>query len=207
MARLFRGKLLILLPYAQLSKLLFYHRWKTHKWSKCHLAPWSVRQDGSGAQEMCGTGLQTRGEGTHRLIVSSVVAQCGDKGRGTTKSPNSSAPPTNLYLWAVAVFLFFHHFGGFVLSFVQVFHCPPPPPLIPPALSCLQLNGTRAEAGACLEVTKAVPSVTQPCQLPCQDDCQLTHWSKFSPCTVDCVGVRVRKRALIGGERNNERVV
>lgn len=74
-------------------------------------------------------------------------------------------------------------------------------PLILPALSCLQLNGTQADVAECLEFTKAVPSITQPCQLPCQDDCQLTNWSKFSSCTVDCVGVRIRKRALIGGNR------
>ncbi|CAG02749.1 unnamed protein product, partial [Tetraodon nigroviridis] len=108
-------------------------RWKTHKWSKCHLAPWLVRQNSSGAQETCGAGLQTR------------------------------------------------------------------------ALSCFQLNGTQADVSDCLKFTKAMPSIAQPCQLPCQDDCQLTNWSKFSSCTVDCVGVRIRKRTLIGRSKKKDK--
>ncbi|TNN34605.1 Thrombospondin type-1 domain-containing protein 7A [Liparis tanakae] len=100
-------------------------RWKTHKWRKCQLVPWSLRQARPGAQETCGPGLQTR------------------------------------------------------------------------AVSCRQLDGAQADMGACLGVSKAMPAVTQRCQLPCQDDCQLTNWSRFSSCTADCVGVRTRKRALI----------
>ncbi|XP_042563094.1 thrombospondin type-1 domain-containing protein 7A-like, partial [Clupea harengus] len=36
------------------------YRWKTHKWRRCQLVPWSVRQDTPGAQEICGPGLQAR---------------------------------------------------------------------------------------------------------------------------------------------------
>lgn len=36
-------------------------RWKTHKWRKCQLVPWSIRRDSKGAQENCGAGVQTRG--------------------------------------------------------------------------------------------------------------------------------------------------
>lgn len=43
-----------------------------------------------------------------------------------------------------------------------------------------------------------MPPLTQLCQLPCQEDCQLSSWSKFSSCTADCVGVRTRKRMLVG---------
>lgn len=158
---------------------MFCYRWKTHKWSKCHLAPWLLRQNSSGAQETCGTGLQTRGEETHLFI--------------------------HFITW---ISLFSHLFTGFIVLplLTSPFSIGGPVvkplcfcPLILPALSCLQLNGTQADVAECLEFTKAVPSITQPCQLPCQDDCQLTNWSKFSSCTVDCVGVRIRKRALIGG--------
>ncbi|KAF3692339.1 Thrombospondin type-1 domain-containing protein 7A Precursor [Channa argus] len=103
-------------------------RWKTHKWRKCQLVPWFLRQESPGAQETCGPGLQTR------------------------------------------------------------------------AVSCRQLDGTQADITECLKFAKAMPAITQHCQLPCQDDCQLTNWSKFSSCTADCVGVRTRKRALIGGK-------
>lgn len=150
-----------------MCNFLFYCRWKTHKWSKCHLAPWLVRQNSSGAQETCGTGLQTRGAEPHLL-------------RDITKSPD------------VSLSSFFN------VPFVSGLSCPVPCPL---ALSCLQLNGTQADVSDCLEFATAMPSITQPCQLPCQDDCQLTNWSKFSSCTVDCVGVRIRKRTLIGGSR------
>lgn len=67
-------------------------------------------------------------------------------------------------------------------------------------MSCRQLDGTQADINECLKFAKAMPAITQRCQLPCQDDCQLTNWSKFSSCTADCVGVRTRKRALIGGK-------
>ncbi len=43
----------------------FFFRWKTHKWRRCQLVPWSVRQDSPGAQETCGPGLQIRGEDSH----------------------------------------------------------------------------------------------------------------------------------------------
>ncbi|KAF3839604.1 hypothetical protein F7725_018321 [Dissostichus mawsoni] len=62
-----------------------------------------------------------------------------------------------------------------------------------------ELDGTQADINECLKLAKAMPAITQHCQLPCQDDCQLTNWSKFSSCTADCVGVRTRKRALIAG--------
>lgn len=72
-------------------------------------------------------------------------------------------------------------------------------------MSCRQLDGTQADIGECLNFATAMPAITQRCQLPCQDDCQLTNWSKFSSCTADCVGVRTRKRALIGEERERKR--
>ncbi|XP_037532443.1 thrombospondin type-1 domain-containing protein 7A [Nematolebias whitei] len=108
-------------------------RWKTHKWRKCQLVPWSLRKDSPGAQETCGPGLQTR------------------------------------------------------------------------AVSCRQLDGTQADISECLRSAKAMPAITQRCQLPCQDDCQLTNWSKFSSCTADCVGVRTRKRALIGRSKKKDK--
>uniref|UniRef100_A0A671TXP3 Thrombospondin type-1 domain-containing protein 7A n=1 Tax=Sparus aurata TaxID=8175 RepID=A0A671TXP3_SPAAU len=108
-------------------------RWKTHKWRKCQLVPWFLRQNSAGAQETCGPGLQTR------------------------------------------------------------------------AVSCRQLDGTQADISECLKFAKAMPTITQRCQLPCQDDCQLTNWSKFSSCTADCVGVRTRKRALIGRSKKKDK--
>lgn len=41
--------------------LKFFSRWKTHKWRRCQLVPWTVRQDSPGAQEACGPGMQVRG--------------------------------------------------------------------------------------------------------------------------------------------------
>ncbi|XP_010795932.1 thrombospondin type-1 domain-containing protein 7A-like [Notothenia coriiceps] len=73
------------------------------------------------------------------------------------------------------------------------------------AVSCRQLDGTQADINECLKFAKAMPSITQHCQLPCQDDCQLTNWSKFSSCTADCVGVRTRKRALIGRSKKKDK--
>uniref|UniRef100_A0A3B5LNX1 Thrombospondin type-1 domain-containing protein 7A n=1 Tax=Xiphophorus couchianus TaxID=32473 RepID=A0A3B5LNX1_9TELE len=73
------------------------------------------------------------------------------------------------------------------------------------AVSCRQLDGTQADISECLKSAKAMPAITQRCQLPCQDDCQLTNWSKFSSCTADCVGVRTRKRALIGRSKKKDK--
>ncbi|XP_039592490.1 thrombospondin type-1 domain-containing protein 7A [Polypterus senegalus] len=102
------------------------YRWKTHKWRRCQLVPWYVRQESPGAHETCGPGLQTR------------------------------------------------------------------------AISCRRQDGGQADIGDCLKYAGSMPPITQTCQLPCQDDCQLTSWSKFSPCSADCVGVRTRKRTLVG---------
>ncbi|KAJ8267352.1 hypothetical protein COCON_G00125240, partial [Conger conger] len=101
-------------------------RWKTHKWRRCQLLPWAIRQDSPGAQESCGPGLQTR------------------------------------------------------------------------AVSCRKQDGGQADIRECLRLALPMPPVTQPCQLPCQDDCQLSAWSRFSSCTSDCGGVQTRKRALMG---------
>uniref|UniRef100_A0A8C1KEC3 Thrombospondin type-1 domain-containing protein 7A n=1 Tax=Cyprinus carpio TaxID=7962 RepID=A0A8C1KEC3_CYPCA len=109
------------------------YRWKTHKWRKCQLVPWSIRRDSKGAQENCGAGVQTR------------------------------------------------------------------------AISCRQLDGTVADVVQCLKFASSMPVMSQPCQLPCRDDCQLTNWSKFSPCTSDCVGVRTRRRALVGKSKKKDK--
>ncbi|XP_068190028.1 thrombospondin type-1 domain-containing protein 7A [Antennarius striatus] len=107
-------------------------RWKTHKWRRCQLVPWSVRQESPGAQETCGPGMQVR------------------------------------------------------------------------AVSCRKQDGGQADVEACLTFASPMPPLTQPCQLPCQEDCQLSSWSKFSPCTADCVGVRTRKRMLIGKSKKRD---
>ncbi|XP_028835225.1 thrombospondin, type I, domain containing 7Ab isoform X4 [Denticeps clupeoides] len=109
------------------------YRWKTHKWRRCQLVPWHIRQDSPGSQETCGPGLQTR------------------------------------------------------------------------AVSCRQLDGTMVDVTQCLKFASSMPPITQLCQLPCQDDCQLTNWSKFSPCTSDCVGVRTRRRALVGKSKKRDK--
>uniref|UniRef100_A0A8C9T5G6 Thrombospondin type-1 domain-containing protein 7A n=1 Tax=Scleropages formosus TaxID=113540 RepID=A0A8C9T5G6_SCLFO len=108
------------------------YRWKTHKWRRCQLVPWYIRQDSPGAQETCGPGLQTR------------------------------------------------------------------------AVSCRKLDGGQVDVGECLKFASPMPPITQPCQLPCQDDCQLTGWSKFSPCSADCGGVRTRKRTLVGKSKKRD---
>uniref|UniRef100_A0A672MWQ4 Thrombospondin type-1 domain-containing protein 7A-like n=1 Tax=Sinocyclocheilus grahami TaxID=75366 RepID=A0A672MWQ4_SINGR len=108
------------------------YRWKTHKWRRCQLVPWTIRQDSPGAQEICGPGLQAR------------------------------------------------------------------------AVSCKKLDGGPADVAACLKFAGPMPQLTQSCQLPCQDDCQLTTWSKFSSCAADCVGVRTRKRTLVGKSKKRE---
>ncbi|XP_053189729.1 thrombospondin type-1 domain-containing protein 7A [Scomber japonicus] len=108
------------------------YRWKTHKWRRCQLVPWSVRQDSPGAQETCGPGLQIR------------------------------------------------------------------------AVSCRKQDGGQADVEACLKFASSMPPLTQLCQLPCQEDCQLSSWSRFSSCTADCVGVRTRKRTLVGKSKKRD---
>lgn len=65
-------------------------------------------------------------------------------------------------------------------------------------MSCKKQDGGQVDISACLKLAGPMPPLTQTCQLPCQDDCQLTAWSKFSSCAADCVGVRTRRRALVG---------
>lgn len=77
-------------------------------------------------------------------------------------------------------------------------HTTPFAPLPVVAVSCRKQDGGQADVEECLKFASSMPPLTQPCQLPCQEDCQLSSWSKFSPCTADCVGVRTRKRMLVG---------
>lgn len=52
-----------------LTEILFSScRWKTHKWRRCQLVPWSVQQDVPGAQEGCGPGRQARGGRMHTRV-------------------------------------------------------------------------------------------------------------------------------------------
>lgn len=140
--------------FCRSSSEVFFPRWKTHKWRRCQLVPWTVRQDSPGAQETCGPGMQVRGMDTP-LSPSFVLVT-----DGKVDSP-------------------------------QLF-------LSPSAVSCRKQDGSQADIEACLKFASAMPPLTQPCQLPCQEDCQLSNWSKFSPCTADCIGVRTRKRVLMG---------
>uniref|UniRef100_A0A670Z7D0 Thrombospondin type-1 domain-containing protein 7A n=1 Tax=Pseudonaja textilis TaxID=8673 RepID=A0A670Z7D0_PSETE len=110
-----------------------FYRWKTHKWRRCQLVPWYVRQDSPGAQETCGPGLQAR------------------------------------------------------------------------AITCRKQDGSQADIGECLKYAGPLPPLTQLCQIPCQDDCLFTTWSKFSACGVDCGSVRTRKRLLIGKSKKKEK--
>ncbi|XP_075443351.1 thrombospondin type-1 domain-containing protein 7A [Ascaphus truei] len=109
------------------------YRWKTHKWRRCQLVPWYVRQDSPGAYETCGPGLQAR------------------------------------------------------------------------AITCRRQDGGQAEVTDCLMHAGQLPSLTQPCQIPCQDDCQFTNWSKFSSCNGDCGAVRTRKRSLLGKSKKKDK--
>ncbi|XP_061442295.1 thrombospondin type-1 domain-containing protein 7A isoform X3 [Rhineura floridana] len=117
----------------ELPPACLYFRWKTHKWRRCQLVPWYVRQDSPGAQETCGPGLQAR------------------------------------------------------------------------AITCRKQDGGQADISECLKYAGALPSLTQPCQIPCQDDCQFTSWSKFSSCNGDCGAFRTRKRSLTGKSKKKEK--
>uniref|UniRef100_A0A8C5N0Q9 Thrombospondin type-1 domain-containing protein 7A n=1 Tax=Leptobrachium leishanense TaxID=445787 RepID=A0A8C5N0Q9_9ANUR len=109
------------------------YRWKTHKWRRCQLVPWHVRQDSPGAYETCGPGLQAR------------------------------------------------------------------------AITCRRQDGVQADMTECLKYAGPLPALTQHCQIPCQDDCQFTNWSKFSPCNGDCGAVRTRKRSLLGKSKKKDK--
>ncbi|KAK2921481.1 thrombospondin type-1 domain-containing protein 7A [Channa argus] len=72
------------------------------------------------------------------------------------------------------------------------------------AVSCRNQDGGQAEVESCFKFAGSMPPLTQPCQLPCQEDCQLSSWSKFSSCTANCVGVRTRKRMLVGKSKKRD---
>lgn len=85
-----------LLGSSPLCMTVILSRWKTHKWRRCQLVPWLVRQDSPGAQETCGPGMQVRGMESHSLedndsttcsqggaVVASEQEGCGfDPSRG-----------------------------------------------------------------------------------------------------------------------------
>ncbi|ELV13783.1 Thrombospondin type-1 domain-containing protein 7A [Tupaia chinensis] len=66
------------------------------------------------------------------------------------------------------------------------------------AITCRKQDGGQAGIHECFQYAGPVPALTQACQIPCQDDCQFTSWSKFSSCNGDCGAVRTRKRTIVG---------
>lgn len=58
------------LPFLLLLTEIFFSscRWKTHKWRRCQLVPWSIQQSVPGAQEGCGPGRQARGGRLHTRV-------------------------------------------------------------------------------------------------------------------------------------------
>ncbi|CAJ0949848.1 unnamed protein product [Ranitomeya imitator] len=74
-----------------------------------------------------------------------------------------------------------------------------------PAITCRRQDGAQSDITECLKQAGPLPPLTQPCQIPCQDDCQFTNWSKFSPCNGDCGAVRTRKRSLLGKSKKKDK--
>uniref|UniRef100_H2ZWX4 Thrombospondin type 1 domain containing 7A n=1 Tax=Latimeria chalumnae TaxID=7897 RepID=H2ZWX4_LATCH len=72
-------------------------------------------------------------------------------------------------------------------------------------ISCRRQDAGQADISECLKYASSMPPITQTCQLPCQDDCQLTSWSKFSSCSGDCGTVRTRRRSLVGKSKKKDK--
>uniref|UniRef100_A0A9L0IGF4 Thrombospondin type-1 domain-containing protein 7A n=1 Tax=Equus asinus TaxID=9793 RepID=A0A9L0IGF4_EQUAS len=73
------------------------------------------------------------------------------------------------------------------------------------AITCRKQDGGQASIHECLQYAGPVPALTQACQIPCQEDCQFTSWSKFSSCNGDCGAVRTRKRTIVGKSKKKEK--
>ncbi|XP_059826219.1 thrombospondin type-1 domain-containing protein 7B isoform X2 [Hypanus sabinus] len=56
----------------------------------------------------------------------------------------------------------------------------------------------------CLKWASPMPPLVQKCRVPCHDDCILTNWSKFSPCTAGCGSNHSRRRSLVGKSKQRE---
>jgi len=65
-------------------------------------------------------------------------------------------------------------------------------------IDCIDYHNAKVSADECLIGQDEKPSETVPCQVPCSDDCVLSEWSVWSPCSRTCSGgTRKRNRHIL----------
>ncbi|CAL8261295.1 unnamed protein product [Boreogadus saida] len=187
------------------------YRWKTHKWRKCQLVPWFLRQFSPGAQESCGSGLQTRGKMWRQRSV--VQAPQGD---GRPCSPQMQqwkpCPARPCYQWQHGAWSECRVEGDVACGhglrhrntscFVSDGSGRAPPSLVEEELC----SGLQAVADGNKEMR-----LVESCTLPCPGECYLMEWSEWSACVsvcakeagVDFGSVQVRVRPVMAQEPQN----
>ena len=65
-------------------------------------------------------------------------------------------------------------------------------------IKCQRSDGYPFGVDMCLKYAGPMPSASEPCYLPCDDDCSFKEWGRWTSCPHNCEGDQVRKRKLIG---------
>ena len=50
----------------------------------------------------------------------------------------------------------------------------------------------------CLRYSDPKPVSSQLCHLPCDEDCNISEWGKWSECELNCSGEQIRRRRIKG---------
>ncbi|XP_072020209.1 thrombospondin type-1 domain-containing protein 7B-like [Amphiura filiformis] len=53
----------------------------------------------------------------------------------------------------------------------------------------------------CLKYSGPMPASSEPCHLPCDDDCEFKEWGKWTDCQNNCQGEQIRRRKSSGKSR------
>ncbi|XP_013765928.1 thrombospondin type-1 domain-containing protein 7A-like [Pundamilia nyererei] len=151
------------------------YRWKTHKWRRCQLVPWSVREGSPGNQELCGLGLQVRaGEGYQDTFYCAVIVGHKQFLRDVILSENPQK--------VESLVGFLHYLSG-VRSLDRVW--------------CMlnTIDGPSEQVEDYLCDPEEMPLGARKSHLPCPEDCVLSDWGAWSPCPLPCSENSTRERS------------
>ncbi len=74
-----------------------------------------------------------------------------------------------------------------------------------PEVNCQRKDGYPTGVDECLKYSSPMPSPSEPCQLPCDDDCQFKEWGRWTECPFNCEGDQIRRRKAIGKAKRCKR--
>ncbi|XP_072049221.1 thrombospondin type-1 domain-containing protein 7A-like isoform X2 [Amphiura filiformis] len=71
-------------------------------------------------------------------------------------------------------------------------------------IRCERKDGYPYRVDECLKYSGPMPTLSEPCHLPCDDECEFMEWGRWTDCPTYCQGEQIRRRKLTGISRKRE---